>query len=87
VNSIYFELLKNELYVLEKTDHPNVVRVFEILETNNKFFVVMEILFEVELMGKVAKIKNFSEDHAAMIFEQILLALNYLTAKMWRTGT
>ncbi len=71
------ELLRNELYVLEKTDHPNVVRVFEILETNNKFFVVMEFLSEGDLMGKVTKIKNFSEDHAAMIVEQILLALNY----------
>lgn len=37
----------------------------------------MEFLSEGDLMSKVTKIKNFSEDHAAMIVEQILLALNY----------
>jgi serine/threonine protein kinase len=72
------ELMRNELFVLEKTDHPNVVRVFEILETKGKFFVVMEFLSEGDLMGKVVKMHNFSEDHAAMIVDQILHGLNYI---------
>lgn len=63
------ELMRNELFVLEKIDHPNVVRVFEILETKNKFFVVMEFLSEGDLMGKVTEMTNFSEDHTAMITE------------------
>lgn len=77
-NSAYMELMRNELFVLEKTDHPHVVRVFEILETKGKFFVVMEFLNEGDLMGKVMKMHNFSEDHAAMIVDQILHALCYI---------
>jgi serine/threonine protein kinase len=38
----------------------------------------MEFLAEGDLMSKVEKIHNFSEDHAAMITQQILLALSYI---------
>lgn len=63
----YLSLLKNELYVLEKTDHPNITRCFEILESKKKFFVVMEMLPGGDLLGKLQKLKNFSESHTACI--------------------
>jgi len=31
-NEVYMDLMRNELEVLEKTDHPNITRVFELLE-------------------------------------------------------
>lgn len=80
-NEVYMDLMRNELTVLEKTDHPHIVRVFEILEDKNHFYVVMEFMSGGDLMGKVEKIKQFSEDHAAMILHQVLLALNYMHAK------
>ena len=77
-NMAYLQLLKNELYVLEKTDHPNITRCFEILETKKKIFVVMELLTGGDLFGKLQKMKNFSESHTAFIVHQVLLALSYM---------
>ncbi len=57
----------DELSVLQKTDHPNVTRVFEILEDNKNFYVVMELMTGGDLMGKVVSIHHFSEDHAAHV--------------------
>jgi len=47
------DLMRNELSVLEKTDHPHITRVFEILEDDRNFYVVMEFLKGGDLMGKV----------------------------------
>ncbi len=57
----------DELSVLQKTDHPNVTRVFEVLEDNKNYYVVMELMTGGDLMTKVAKIHHFCEDHAAHI--------------------
>jgi len=55
-NEVYIELLRNELFVLEKTDHPHITRVFEILEDKRNFYVVMEFLSGGNLMDKIISI-------------------------------
>jgi len=75
---VYMELLQNELLVLEKTDHPHITRVFEIMEDKRNYYVVMEFLTGGNLLDKVISTQKFSEDHAAMIIHQIMLALNYM---------
>ena len=59
--------MRNELEVLEKTDHPHITRVFELLEDQFNFYVVMEFLEGGDLLEKVMKIEKFSEDHAVMV--------------------
>lgn len=75
---VYYELLQNELLVLEKTDHPHITRVFEILENKKNYFVVMELISGGNLLEKVIKAKRFTEDHACHVTYQIMLALNYM---------
>ena len=72
------DLMRNELHVLEKTDHPNITRVFELLEDKKNFYVVMEYMPDGNLLDKVVSMGHFSEDHAAMVVHQIMLALNYM---------
>ncbi len=64
---VYYELLQNELLVLEKTDHPHITRVFEILENNKNYFVVMELVRGGNLLEKIIKAQRFTEDHVCMI--------------------
>ena len=78
---IYMELLRNELLVLEETDHPHITRVFELMEDKKNFYVVMELLPEGNLLDKICEMTYFTEDHAVMILHQIMLALNYLHQK------
>lgn len=77
-NDVYMELMRNELLVLEMTDHPHITRVFELLEDKKHFFVVMEFMGDGNLLDKVVEMDHFSEDHAAMIVHQVMLALNYM---------
>ena len=36
------QLNKNELTVLEETDHPYITRVFELIEDSRNYYIVME---------------------------------------------
>ena len=38
------DLLENELSVLEDISHPNIVRLFEILEDNTNYYIVSELM-------------------------------------------
>lgn len=61
------KLMRNELEVLEKTDHPHITRVFELLEDKRNFYIVMEYLSDGNLLDKVVEMDHFSEKHAAQV--------------------
>lgn len=49
-HKIYQQLMKQELMVLEELDHPHVVRVIELLESDKEYFVVMELMPDGNLL-------------------------------------
>jgi calcium-dependent protein kinase len=53
--------------VLEDTDHPNITRVFELMEDAKNYFVVMEFCSGGNLLEKIIERKSISEKVAADI--------------------
>ena len=53
---ILMKLMENELTVLEKTDHPHITRVIEIMEDKRNYWIVMEIMEGVDLLGRITSI-------------------------------
>jgi len=72
------DLMRNELFVLQKTDSPHITRTFELLEDNKSFFVVMELLDGGDLFHYLKQTNDYTEVHAARIIYQLLLGLNYM---------
>ena len=70
--------MKQELAVLEATDHPNITRVFELLEDNKSYYVIMELISGGNLLEKVIEMKKLTEPIAADVVNQILLSLSYM---------
>jgi serine/threonine protein kinase len=70
--------MHNELEVLEETTHPNIMRIFELLEDQHHYYIVSEFIEGGELYDRILKIKVFSEAKAANLLEQIILAINYM---------
>lgn len=50
-----------EMGLLRQMDHPNIVRVYEVYDYENFFFVVMEYCEGGELFHLIKKVKRFSE--------------------------
>ena len=42
--------------MLEELDHPHVVRVIELLECDNQYFVVMELMSDGNLLDFINKL-------------------------------
>jgi calcium/calmodulin-dependent protein kinase I len=72
------ELLKREIYIMKKVDHPNILKLFEVYEDDDYFFLVLELVEGLELFDKIVDRGNYSEKDAANIVKQILEAVKYL---------
>jgi calcium-dependent protein kinase len=66
---VYQELMRNELQVLEAVDHPNITRVFELMEDDKNFYVVMEYCSGGNLLERILAKKNLKESEAADIIQ------------------
>ena len=54
-HSVYQGLLLNELFVVQKIDHPHIGRVFAIEEDSKNYFIVMEYLSGGNLLEVLEK--------------------------------
>ena len=67
----------NELYILKKIDHQNVIKIYEFYSDDNNYYLITEYCPGGDLFT-ATKGKNLSEKEVANIIYQILLALNNL---------
>ena len=70
--------MENELQILANNSHPNIIRIVELIEDNENYYVVSELVKGGELFERLTKLKVFYEEDACDIVYQIMLGLNYL---------
>lgn len=73
--------LKNEVVILSEVDHVNVVRLYEHYVTQDKIYMVQDLLSGGELFDRIIEQTFFSENEASRVVKQIASALEYLHAK------
>lgn len=69
--------LKKEAQILGQLDHPNIVRLFEVLKVGNSRSLVLELCSGGPLLDRVP----FKEDQASRIMRQLLSAVAYMHKK------
>jgi len=70
-----------EIEVLALLDHPNILKILEYFYDENNYYLVTDIITGGELFDQVQKIKNFSEEKACIIMEQLFSVIRYLHVK------
>ena len=78
-----FKYLKNEIYILQKLNHPNIVKYENIKKTSKHFYIVMEYCNGGELSKALEKYqekygKPFSQEIVQHIMRQIIDAFKYI---------
>jgi serine/threonine protein kinase len=58
---IYVKLLENELSILGSKSHPKIIRIVDLMEDLDHFYVVSEIVEGGELFKRLCVLENFSE--------------------------
>ena len=71
------ELIKNEIDILKKLSHPNIVRIYEFYETKNCFYIINEFCSEGELFAYINH-STLNEQQLSVIFYQVFSGLGYL---------
>ena len=66
-----------EVEILSKLDHPNILKLCELYEDTLRYYVVSELLTGGELFDYVIKLGHLSESTAAKIMQQIFSAVTY----------
>jgi len=75
------EALKNEVVILGKVSHPNVVKLHESFITADKIYMVLDLLNGGELFDRIIEQTFFSEKEAARVVFQVASVLVYLHAR------
>ncbi|KAE8729068.1 CBL-interacting serine/threonine-protein kinase 22 [Hibiscus syriacus] len=68
--------IKREISIMSRLNHPYIVKLFEVLATKTKIYVVMEFVKGGELFAKVAK-GRFNEDLSRKYFQQLISTVAY----------
>mmetsp|Transcript_81234 Transcript_81234/g.252122 ORF Transcript_81234/g.252122 Transcript_81234/m.252122 type:complete len:517 (-) Transcript_81234:119-1669(-) len=69
---------RQEVANMKLMDHPNIIRLYEVFEDDQKVYLVMELCTGGELFDRIVKKGHFSEREAAVVMEQILRAVHYM---------
>eukprot|EP01104_Vermistella_antarctica_P004139 TRINITY_DN14648_c1_g1_i1.p1 TRINITY_DN14648_c1_g1~~TRINITY_DN14648_c1_g1_i1.p1 ORF type:complete len:366 (+),score=135.55 TRINITY_DN14648_c1_g1_i1:47-1099(+) len=72
------KLLRREIHIMKKVDHPNILKLFDVFEDDDEFYLVMELVNGKELFDKIVEKGQYSEKDAAKIVNQIVSAVEYL---------
>lgn len=71
-------LLLREISSMQKLHHPNIIRVYEVIHTQERLFICMEYAPEGELYTKISNEGRINETHGRIIFSQVLSAVEHM---------
>lgn len=75
------ENLVNEVEALKNFDHPNIVRIIEVIEDSFKLNIVTELCVGGELFDRIFNNRPFTENTAARYMYQLLSGLIHIHKK------
>lgn len=75
--------IKREIKILQIVDHSNIVKIYDVVESNNHLNIIMEFLPGISLSTSLKQQpgQRFSEPLCRSMIQQLAAALKYLHGK------
>ncbi|KAG9456009.1 hypothetical protein H6P81_000517 [Aristolochia fimbriata] len=77
VHNKLMDQVKAEITTMKLLRHPNIVRIYEVIATKTKIFMIMEYVSGGQLSDKMSYTKRLSEAEARRYFQQLIDAVEY----------
>jgi len=71
----------NEVHILRSIDHPCIIQLLDVIDTENNLYIILELADGGELFDKILEKIRFSEKEAKLHFYQMVSAVAYLHKK------
>ena len=75
-NALDEQEIRNEIDILKKLSHPNIVKIYEFYVSNSHYYIVTEFCRDGELFSYIKN--KYSERQLAVLFYQVFSGLWYL---------
>lgn len=72
------ERVAREIHILKMIRHPNIIQLYEIIETPKQLYLIMEYASGGELFDYIVKNQRVKEPLAVKFFHQIIAGVEYL---------
>ena len=72
------EMIENEVAILKKVKHPNIVELYEEFNYSNELYLVMELVSGGDLFDGIAQVSNYTEHEAQFLVRDLSAAIYYL---------
>ncbi|CAM8897206.1 unnamed protein product [Rhodiola kirilowii] len=69
--------VQREIRTMKLLNHPNIVKIFEVIGTKTKIYIVMEYVSGGQLSDKLLYVKKIGEKDARKLFQQLIDAVDY----------
>ncbi|XP_057416421.1 CBL-interacting serine/threonine-protein kinase 1 isoform X2 [Lotus japonicus] len=73
--------IKREIAALKLLRHPNVVKLYEVLASKTKIYMVLEYVTGEELFDKIVSKGKLNEDKGRKLFQQLIDGVSYCHSK------
>ncbi|OMJ94574.1 hypothetical protein SteCoe_2219 [Stentor coeruleus] len=72
------ERVSREIHILKLIRHPNIIQLYEILETPTRLYLIMEYSSSGELFDYIVERTRLKEMEACIFFQQIIAGIDYI---------
>ncbi|CAG9328366.1 unnamed protein product [Blepharisma stoltei] len=72
-----FEYMRNEIDIMRKLDHPNILKLIKVYEDQNSVFLVFDYIEGGDLRRKISLKKKFEECEAKRLIQKLLRVIEY----------
>ncbi|KAL9956243.1 hypothetical protein ACROYT_G037693 [Oculina patagonica] len=71
------KFLPREVHLMHRLDHPNVIKLHEVVETSTKVFLILQLASKGDLLEYINSRPLLSENEVRMLFCQLAAAMSY----------
>jgi len=75
------QMVETEIEILKIVCHPNVIKLYEIFETQDDVILILELITGGELFDKIIELQSYSERDASILVHQVISAVEHLHEK------